>query len=163
MAKATSFWGLSINDNTVKDNGQPESTAFEVAITTLDDTNVVAQEALLTSLESAIDAIVIGVLAKATLTWERAQLSLDPAASTAAQRENKWLCRYHSDEVPATKFQVSIGTADLTKLPNHKEFLDLTTGVGAAFKTAFEAVVVSPDDPTVAVKLDSVQFVGRNT
>jgi len=79
-----------------------------------------------------------------------------------AQREKKWLARYH-DATNGQKFQVSWGTADLSLHMTNSEFLDLSTGAGAALKAAFEDVVVSPNDSSHAVVLDSVQFVGRNT
>jgi hypothetical protein len=162
MPLPTSFFSQTIGDNTVKSNGSPEITTYEVPITTLTAGNVTAKEVLIANLLAAVDAIILGQDQKTTIVWDRGIVGSTPAASQLAQRENKWLCRYHGNTLHQ-KFQVSIGTADLTQLPNHSEFLDLTGGVGAALKTAFEAIVVSPDDDSEAVTLDSVQFVGRNT
>lgn len=162
MALPTSFYNLTINDNTRKANGKPESTSLGLAITTLTAANVVAQQALVINLENAIDGVTIGEMAKSEIVFDRDILSQDPAASTLAQRENKWLMRYHGNTLNQN-FQVSVGTADLTQLPNNSEFLDLTAGAGLALKTAFEAIVKSPNDGAEAVTLDSVQFVGRNT
>jgi len=162
MALPISFWSFTFNDNTVKDNGQPETTTISLPITTLNAGNLVAQTALMTALENAIEAIVIGTSAKNEITLTRAILSALPASSQLAQRENKWLMRYHGTTL-AQKFQASIGTADLLELPSGSEFLDLTAGDGLALKTAFEAIVKSPNDSAETVILDSVQFVGRNT
>jgi len=90
------------------------------------------------------------------------EISSAPAAVQAAQRENKLLLRYHG-ATSNQKFNVSIPTFDLTLLPNHSEFLDLTAGVGLALKDAFEDVVRSPNDSSEVVILDTAQFVGRNT
>ena len=79
-----------------------------------------------------------------------------------AQGENKWLLRYTSNTLHQ-KFQLSVGTADLSLLPSHQEFMDLSTGPGAALKAAFEAIARSPNAGAEAVTLDSVQYVGRNT
>lgn len=162
MALPHSYFTQTIADNTVKPNGSPEITSYSVPITTLTAGNVVAKEILVANLLAAVDAIILGQDQKTEIVFDRGIVSYSPAASQLAQRENKWLCRYHGTTLHQ-KFQVSIGTADLTQLPNHSEFLDLTGGVGAALKTAFEAIVVSPDDAGEAVILDTVQFVGRNT
>ena len=80
------------------------------------------------------------------------------------QQENRWLCRYHN---PTTgkKWRLTIPTANLTKLPivagKRSEFVELSTGDGATFKTAFEAFVKDPDT-FGAVILDSIQYVSRN-
>lgn len=162
MALPVSFYNLTINDNTLKPNGGVESTSMQVAVTTLSAANVVAQAALVINLENAIDGVTIGEMAKSEIVFEREILSTDRAATTLAQRENKWLMRYHGVTLNE-RYQVSIGTADLTLLPDGSEFLDLTADEGLALKTAFEAIVKSPGDGAEAVILDSVQFVGRNT
>jgi hypothetical protein len=96
------------------------------------------------------------------IVFSRTQQAFGPSSNVLAQRENKYLARYHGTTLNQ-KFQVSFGTADLSLLPSHSEFLDLTTGPGEALKSAFDAVVKSPDDSSEAVSLDSVQFVGRNS
>lgn len=164
MARPVSFFGQTIADNTKKaKNGDPETTSYEVAITTLTAGNAVAVTGLIGALNAAVDALIIGVIRTDNTVFDRHTGSLDRASSTAAQRENKWLVRYH-DSIGG-KFQVSIGTADLTLLPDGSEFLDIITGASAGndFKVAFEAVVKSPDDSSLNVTVDSIQFVGRNT
>lgn len=163
MALPISFYSVTVNDNTVKANGMPESSNMRVPITTLTPANVAATATLCGNLLTALVAVTIGQVAKHTMLYDETIVSADPAASQLAQREKKWLLRYH-DATTGKKFSVSYPCADLTKLPNHEEFLDLAdAGVGAALKTAFEAVVVSPDDPSHSVVLDSVQYVGRNS
>lgn len=157
-----SYAGFSINDNTLKANGTPESTSMQVAVTTMTPANAAATVTALGNLQAAMAAVTLGVFAKDEIVYQRNILGTGPAASNLAQRENKWLLRYH-DATTLKKFTVSIGTADLSLLPAHSEFLDIVTaGPGANLKTAFEALVVSPDDSSHSVVLDSVQFVGRN-
>lgn len=162
MALPVSFYTLTENDNTRKSNGSPETTTISLPILTLTPANVAATTTLITNLENAIQDTLIGQKAKSEVVYTRAIISADPAPSTLAQRENKWLLRYHGTTLDV-KFQASIGTSDLTLLPANSEFLDLTAGEGLALKTAFEAVVRSPNDAAETVILDSVQFVGRNT
>lgn len=164
MVAAQSFFSMTYNDNTINQKtGQPENGTFEVAVGTLTSANVAAQLVKIATLVTAVEALVIGVQAKNAVIFDRNVLGAGPAASVLAQRENKWLCRYHG-ATTFKKFRVSIPTADLTLLPaTNTEFLDLTAGAPLAFKTAFEDIITSPDDGAEAVILDSVQFVGRNT
>lgn len=162
MSLPVSFYHESIADNTVKPNGAPELGQWEVPIATLTAANLVAKTTLIDALRTAVAAITLGNLAVADTTVLRAAGSGTPAASNLAQRENKLLLRYH-DNATFQKYRVSIPTFDLSTLPNHSEFLDLTGGVGADLKTAFEAIVVSPGNSANGVTLDSAQFVGRNT
>lgn len=161
MALPVSYYTLTIADNTVR-NGQPETTSVAVPITTLTSGNVVAQTTLVGNLQTAIAALTIGNLLKSEMLFSRTLIGAGAAADPLAQRENKLLLRYH-DAVEFQKFQVSIGTFDLTFLIANSEYVDLAAGAGLALKTAFEAVVVSPADSAHAVILDSAQFVGRNT
>jgi len=162
MAKPGSFFEQEIADNTIRSNGAPTTTHWRVPITELTAGNLTAKNALIAALAEAVDAVIIGQIQKGVTILGTGYVSTSPASSALAQRENKWLCRYH-DATTNDKFTVSIGTADLTLLANHSEFLDLTASVGADLKSAFEAIVVSPLDDTHAVVLDTVQFVGRNT
>lgn len=162
MALPISFHTVSIADYTLGPNGTPETTSFAVPVTTLTPANVAATETLMGNLRTAIQAIILGNMFQNEVIYNKTVNAKTPAASALAQRENKWLCRYH-DATTGQKAQVSIGTADLTELANNSEFLSLAAGNGAALKTAFEAVVVSPFNSSNSVVLDSVQFVGRNT
>jgi len=162
MALPISFWGQTLNDNTLKSNGEPESAAFRFPIITLTAANLVATQTLLTDLAVAINGVSLGVVRHTTTLLEETVGSGNPAATTAAQRENKYLLRMR-DVTTHQKFRVSIPVADLAQLPNNSEFLDLTAGAGLALKDAVEAVVRSPYDGSHAVSLDSAQFVGRNS
>lgn len=162
MALPVSYWGQTLNDNTLKPNGEPESGSFRVPVITLTAANLVAQQALHAALAAAVAGVTLGTVRHTTTLLEETIGTSSPAASTYAQRENKFLCRYH-DVTTGQKYRVSLPTADLATLPANSEFLDLTGGVGLALKDAFEAVVRSPADGTHAVELDSVQFVGRNS
>jgi len=162
MAVPTSFASWTYNDSTVKANGEPESSSFRLPVTNLTAANVAAQSALVADLTTAIEAVVLGVLQKTTLIFDEVVLSDIPANDQLAQREIKLLCRYH-DTTTGAKFRCSIPTFDLSLLPLHSEFLDLTADEGLALKSAFEAIVKSPTDDSHAVVLDSAQFVGRNT
>ncbi len=162
MAIPLSYFSATVADNTQKANGEPEVSSWQVAITTLTPANVAATETLCGNLLTAVQGVTLGNNQNKNITYARTILGASPAASTAAQRENKWLCRYH-DATNFKKYVVSFPCADLTELVSGSEFLALGAGDGAALKTAFEAVVVPPDDSSHAVVLDSVQFVGRNS
>lgn len=162
MPLPITFYGATVADNTVKPNGQPETSSWQLAITTATPATVAAIEGDAGALLAAIAAICIGSNQNSQLVYNRQFLSASPAASQLAQRENKWLARYH-DATNYKKYTVSWPCADLTELVSGQEFLVLTGGAGATLKAAFEAIVVSPDDSTHSVVLDSVQFVGRST
>lgn len=160
MALPVSFLSLTLNDNTTKP--KQESTTISVPVITISAANLTAQTALHTALINALEGITIGAPARSQLVALRDIIGAAPASSQLAQRENKWLLRYHGATLNQ-KFQASLGTADLTQLVTGEEFLVLTGGTGGALKSAFEAVVRSPNDASEAVVLDSVQYVGRNT
>lgn len=160
MALPVSFYSLTQNDNT--SIPRQESTNTSVAITTLTSGNLTAQLALIAALENALEGICIGNPAKSEIVLARTVISTAPASDPFAQRETKWLIRYHGATL-GEKFQVTLGTADLDQLTGNSEFLDLTGGTGAALKSAWEAIVKSPGDGAESTVLDSVQFVGRNT
>ncbi len=162
MALPVSFLTLTLNDNTVKANGEPENGSVTVPIITITAGNFTAQAALHAALITAFEGVTIGNPAKTQIVSAREVIDNAPASTPQAQRENKFLCRYHGATLNQ-KFQASIPTADLDQVGTNSEFVPLGSGAGAALKSAFEAVVVSPDDSAESVVLDSVQFVGRNT
>ena len=161
MSLPVSAFVYTLADNTTKNNGQPEVTTTRFNINTLTAANLVAQTALIGNLVTAVEAVTIGNLVKRETVLAHDKPNSGPSSNVLAQRENKWLFRYHGTTLNQN-FQLSIGTADLSKLVSHSEFLDLGTSPGSDLKTAFEAIVVSPNDAAEAVVLDSVQFVGRN-
>lgn len=162
MALPLSYMSMTLADNTVKANGEPETTSTIFPVVTMTPANAAAQVTLQGNLRTAIAAIVLGNFLKNEVTYVVNRTGNGPSADPLAQRENKWLFRYH-DPVTFQKATLSVGTADLTAKIANSEFVDLTAGDGLALKTAFQAVVVSPYDAANMAVLDSVQFVGRNT
>lgn len=162
MTVATSFWEISINDNTLKNNGEPEHASMSVAITTLNAGNLAATATLIAALKTAALAVIKGNVRQDTTTLLRPIPSVSRPSDTAAQRENKWLLRAHG-ATSGQKFRYSLPTADLALLPDGSEYLPLDADEGLALKTAFDAVVRNPNDASELLVLDSAQFVGRNT
>jgi hypothetical protein len=158
MPLPISFLSLTLNDNT--DTPRQESSTTEVAVTTITAGNFAAQATLHSDLINALEGVTIGNPAKSELIANRERISDAKASSQLAQKENRWLLRYHG-VTNFRKYVVTLGTADLTQLVSGTEFLDLSGGTGAALKTAFEAVVKDPNDASEAVVLDSVQYVVR--
>lgn len=120
------------------------------------------------TLRTAIDNIVIGVIAKESQTVFDTVLNDATPASAFAQRGNKWLVIYHDNtqffdppvnaipnDAYLVKYRVMLPTADNALLALNSTFLDITAGLGLAFKTAFEAVAKSPAGGSVVV--DSVE------
>jgi len=163
MSLPVSFYGSTIADNTVRSNGEPETASWSVPVTTLTAANYVAQAILIVALQTAVNSLILGNVLREETVILRQIAGSGAATNILAQRENKFLIRYHAPASPGSKFRVSIPTADISQLVNHTEFVDITAGAGLALKTAFDAVVKSPDDAAVSVSLDSIQFVGRNT
>ena len=161
MAVAVSFTQWNYYDSTTNEQGKPEGSQFELAVTTLTAANLAAQTTLIDNLTTAIEALVLGNLNKTNVVLERNIISEVPANDQFAQRGIKLLCRYHDAAVPTRKYTVSIPTFDLALLPLHGEFLDIDTAAtpGNNFKIAFEAIVKSKQDAANAVVLDSCQYV----
>lgn len=120
------------------------------------DAQVTAQNAL----RDAVNAITLGELTKVTrIAVESPQPGENPA-SPFAQRELKWLVRYH-DDVTGKRATLEIPCADLAKLdPNNQDIADVTDTDIAAFIAAFEAYVLGPSGNNAEV--DQIVFVGRN-
>lgn len=120
----------------------------------------------ITALYAAVDGIALGKLQGASLVTETpkdsAQAGLAPGNAT---RNNKWLCTYQ-DNTDASIHRLEVPTADLSLQAVPGNTLDLSAGAGLAFKTAFEAAVMSPATPGQgggnAVTLLSVEYVGRS-
>jgi hypothetical protein len=101
-------------------------------------------------------------------------LSQTPPTNEFAQRETKWLVKYHDsqpffdppdDAIPnegyLKPFDFEIAAADLSLLDNNSDFLPFTVTQAGALKSAAEAMLRSPYGGTITV--DSIQQVGRNT
>lgn len=128
--------------------------------TTLTAANFDAQNTAANALSSAIQAISIGRLAKHALIAYDTKDSALPAATKPAQREDKWILRYH--DTSSRNYSVEVPCADSQFLATNSEFFDTTVQAWTDLKTAFEAYVKSPGDSS-AVTLDSAQHVGRRS
>lgn len=150
---ATSEYSLTLRDY----DGELSRTRVNTALITAG--NIVAQQAAMTALQTAIGGITLGVPASENRVLSAPSLSSAFAASPVAQRESKWLVR-SEDNVTHKIFRNEIPTADLTLLTNNSEYVtDFTPAALAAFKTAWEALVVSEDGN--ACTLRSLQAVGK--
>lgn len=116
------------------------------------------------ALRTAIDNIVIGVVANESQQVFNTILSQAAPTSEFAQRGNKWLVSYHDNtpffDAPLNaipndaylrKFSIMIPTADNSLLDLNETKLDITAGPGLAFKTAFEAIAKSPAGGSVVL------------
>lgn len=137
-----------------------EASSMTVAMTDLTAANIVAQTTLINNLFSALSAITLGEQQKQAITLSNITVSSDLPTDVHAQRENKWLLRYH-DSVTQEKFVVSVPCADLSLLATNSDMADMSGTEFAALKTAWELIVRGPNDNNLTI-LDSAQFVGRN-
>jgi hypothetical protein len=136
-----------------------EKSAVGVPVTTLTAGNFTAEMANLVTLSAALAAVTLGNLVGFTVEAERlVNLGIAPV-NVNAQREKKWLVRYH-DATTLTKYTAEIPCADLSILLAASDFADPASGPFVALKAAWETVVRSPDDNNLTI-FDSMQFVGR--
>ncbi len=151
---------LSFVEGTVLDFDR-ELSHWRFAIATITATNFATQNAAITALYTALYNLLIGVQAKQRVILTQNTLSKVPPTSQYAQREAKWLVQYH--DANGKSFKGELACPDLTLLlPNSEKINHADTGGKyTAFKTAFEALVVSPDDISACV-LDEISQVGRN-
>ena len=113
-------------------------------------------------MRDAVEGITLGEMAQEQWVGDLTTLSADLPVNVFAQRELKWLVRYH-DTVTNEKAKLEIGTADPTgvMLPA-SDFADLTVEPMLTFVTEFNAFARHPESATNAVVIDSIQLVGRN-
>lgn len=159
MTVATSFYSISINDNTKAKDGSPEFSTTEFPLTALTAGNLAAQTTLLAALKAAILPLIMGNTRQEVVTQSRPIISVTRPTDVQAQREKKWLLRAHG-ATSGQKAQYRLGTADLSLLDDGEEFLDMSGTEAAAFKTAFDAVVHNRNDQSELMVLDSIQYVG---
>lgn len=148
------------NNITINDYSN-EKSSFGVTSVTANAGNLAAQQTLAAALVAATEDLTIGEVVKQT----QVLVILDsPAIPTSpyAQRELKWLVSYIGDSSGKT-FSVEIAAPDITDnvVPN-SDVADLTSTDWAAFVTAFEAYVRSPDNGTETVTVVGARLVGRN-
>jgi len=153
MAAPTSSIDLSWRDY----GGEPSNVGLWV--TTLTAANIVAQTTLINNLATALSAVTLGEQQKQTIKLSTIAISADLPTSPFAQRESKWLLRFHA-ATSLKKFTAEVPCADLALLIPNTEMADMTGTEFANLKTAWELVVRDPDDNELTI-LDSAQFVGR--
>lgn len=153
MARPVSFFSIGFRDYS------KEPSNFGVPVTTITAANQAAETTLINNLEAAVIGVTLGTAQKDEIVLERTILTAALPTSPDAQREKKWLVRYH-DATTGIKYTAEIPCADLSILATNSDFADPTNGAYTALKTAWELVVRSPDDNNLTV-LDSLQFVGR--
>lgn len=138
-----------------------EKSSFGVTSITANAGNLAAQQTAAAALVAATEALTIGEVTKQSMSL----VILDtPAIPTSpyAQRELKWLVRYVGD-ASGKIFSVEIAAPDITDnvVPN-SDIADLSSTDWAAFVTAFESYVRSPDNGTETVTVLDARVVGRN-
>lgn len=115
------------------------------------------------NMRAALEGITLGIASQESWVGDITVISAASPTNQEAQREKKWLGRYH-DTVTQKKYTFEVPTADLTAvaLLANSDFADLAVAPMSTFVTQFNAFARSPDSDTNAVVLDSMQFVGRN-
>lgn len=160
MARPVSFVDQTFADYGSGKAPNGETSTVRYPVTTIIAGNYTTMQTAIAALCTAAAALQVGTEVKRTTIAAAVIQGSGPASSALAQRENKWLLRYH-DATNNVKYQMEIPCADLTLLAPNSEMINTTLTAWTDFKTAFEAIVKSPDDDN-AVVLDSAQFVGRN-
>lgn len=114
------------------------------------------------AIEAAITDITGGTLHKLVQANEVSLESNELPTDAEAQREKKWLVTYRAN-TSEKLFRLEIPCAMPTgQLLPASDQADLTTTEMAAFVSAFETFVRSPDNGTENVTVQSIRFVGRN-
>jgi len=153
---------MSRNVFTIIDRSEERST-HDVAGATLTAANYDAQEALLVTLKSALDAIIIGNVEQ-RVSSQGTFYAVGVPSDPYAQRELKLLVRYQNDST-AKIYRVEVACPKLASLTYEgtSDFILLAdAGIMAAYVTAFEAFARAPDDVTQTVTVLSAQVIGRN-
>jgi len=138
-----------------------EKSSFGVTSITANAGNLAAQQTAAAALFAAIEDLSIGELTKQSMNL----LIYDtPAIPTSpyAQRELKWLVQYQGDS-SGKLFSIEIAAPDITdNVVENTDVADLASTDWAAFVTAFESYVRSPDNGTETVTVIGARLVGRN-
>lgn len=136
-----------------------EATRFGFKMVQLTAANFDAQVALLTALQGAVDAVVLGLFDGKTLN--AVDVPVGPKATDVdAQRESKWRVTYTDDVTPLGNGSFEIGMPDLSLLVAGEGIMNITAGAGAALVTAIENAVISRQGNAVTVT--KIAHVGRN-
>lgn len=156
---------MSYSRWTVQSKVQKETSPFQVTAQVMTAANYDAWHTAADALETAMDAILVGVIRDKLHAADDVELSGALPASNFARRETKLLIRYH-DTTTNDKYRAELACPDLAALTMESgdaNFVVLADGgVMEAFVTAFEAHARSTKTPANAVAIDTIQVVGRN-
>jgi len=138
-----------------------EKSSFSVTSITANAGNLAAQQTAAAALVAAVTDLTIGELTKQTMNLVIYDTPAIPS-SPYAQRELKWLVSYQGDS-SGKLFSVEIAAPDITdNVVVNTDVADLASTDWAAFVTAFESYVRSPDNGTETVTVIGARVVGRN-
>jgi hypothetical protein len=125
-------------------DGDIKQTSFD-GLEVADGTDFDAELTKANALQTAVLGIVDGLRKSTTFGFYDPQVALASASDENAQAHVQWIAKY-IDNSTLKVYSKTIGTADLEAssrytAPDGKTYaiLDLSAGVGLAFKTAFEA------------------------
>ncbi len=135
---------------TVRDHSD-ESSTVTFPIGPIDDTNWVANNAKIATLETALRAATTGNVSFRMLTAYRKIVDDNRPANPYAQREIG-LRLFYSDNVNGKKYHLTIPAPDLVVMSQGgTDLIDLTGSLADPIVAAMEAVMQSPDDNPVTV------------
>ena len=124
--------------------------------------NIVSVEVAVNALQAAVQAVILGVIQKDTLSTV-GDTSLAVPTLPTAQRENVWLVSF-MDDVNGRPGSVSLPTADISNpalLNGNSDDADLTDPLWVEFITTMEAIALSVSGNPITVK--RIERRGRNT
>jgi len=153
-------------DVTLRDYSKELSTV-QYPISPITVITIEAELVLLTALRTATEGITLGTTAKDKIIMDETIYSGSSPTDENAQRERKWLVRYHG-VTSGKKYTLTVPTADLDgNLVPGTDIADLVNSEAmAAFVTAFQNGVSAPYSAGVAgvetVLVDEIVHVGRN-
>lgn len=120
----------------------------------------------LTNFQEALDPVILTAIYKARLSVYDNTVDSTIPASKLAQNEKKWVVHYHDSQeafgaVPnvffGNRYVCEIGGADESLLVANTNLMEIGSGAGATFKTAFEAAFLAPSGGTLVI--DYVEYV----
>lgn len=150
---------------TIQDNSQDKN-VFSMNVGVVTGASLPGLLSNLTDFQEALAPVLDCAIYKARLSVY--DNTVDPAvpASTQAQNEKKWLVHYHDSQATFGAVpNVFFGERYTCEIPGAKESLivsgtnrmDISAGVGLAFKTEFQDAFLAPSGGTLLV--DYVEYV----
>jgi hypothetical protein len=137
-----------------------ETSTVTVPSLEIDETTLVAQNALMAAFFLAVGDMSLGQIYKDVRVFEESQVSGTPPSATAAQRESKWLVRMTEADT-YRKLTMEIPCADTALLDaDNRGAADPANADVIAFVSALEDLYLSDRDKAITV--DEIIFVGRN-